>query len=145
MGLLLQRMRQLFSRPAFKRGAAMLVDAAIVIESFAVALLFRFAGNVAPEFWSTFWPFAIFAALAFLLLLYQGGATRSGVTQSPLRYSGIYQDVQKRGALGVPGGLLGGGGATAIAAGGTLHRGLRGGRDSEPQAGPALDHSLWGF
>jgi hypothetical protein len=45
MGLLLQRMRQLFSRPAFKRGAAMFVDAAIVIESFAVALLFPFNGN----------------------------------------------------------------------------------------------------
>ena len=44
------------SPPAFGRGAAMLVDAAIVIESFAVALLFRFNGNVEPPFWSTFWP-----------------------------------------------------------------------------------------
>jgi hypothetical protein len=66
MGLLLQRMRQLFSRPAFKRVAAMFVDAVIVIESFAVALLFRFNGNVEWEFWRTFWPFAIFAALASL-------------------------------------------------------------------------------
>src|SRR5215213_7918175 len=57
------------SPPAFRRGAAMLVDAAIVIESFAIALLFRFNGNVAPPFWNTFWPFAIFAALAFVLLL----------------------------------------------------------------------------
>ena len=31
---------------AFRRGAAMLVDALIVMESFAVALLFRFAGVV---------------------------------------------------------------------------------------------------
>jgi FlaA1/EpsC-like NDP-sugar epimerase len=67
----------------------MLVDAAIVIESFAVALLFRFAGNVDPEFWSTFWPFAIFAALAFVLLL-----NESGVYQSILRYTGIYQGVR---------------------------------------------------
>jgi FlaA1/EpsC-like NDP-sugar epimerase len=77
------------SPPAFRRGAAMLVDAAIVIESFAVALLFRFAGNVAPEFWSTFWPFAIFAAIAFVLLL-----NESGVYQSILRYTGIYQGVR---------------------------------------------------
>ena len=54
-------------------GAAMLVDAAIVIESFAVALLFRFNGNVEPPFWSTFWPFAIFASLAFVLLLNERG------------------------------------------------------------------------
>jgi FlaA1/EpsC-like NDP-sugar epimerase len=77
------------SPPAFRRTAAMVVDAAIVIESFAVALLFRFAGNVAPEFWSTFWPFAIFAALAFVLLL-----NESGVYQSILRYTGIYQGVR---------------------------------------------------
>src|ERR687894_144279 len=77
------------SPPAFRRGAAMLVDAAIVMESFAVALLFRFAGNVASEFWSTFWPFAIFAALAFVLLL-----NESGVYQSILRYTGIYQGVR---------------------------------------------------
>src|ERR687894_2543315 len=83
------------SPPAFRRGAAMLVDAAIVIESFAVALLFRFAGNVAPEFWSTFWPFAIFAALAFVLLLCQSGAYQSGVYQSTLRYSGIYQATRR--------------------------------------------------
>ena len=51
----------------------MLVDAAIVVESFAVALLFRFAGNVDPAFWSMFWLFAIFAALAFVLLLNERG------------------------------------------------------------------------
>ena len=105
------------SPPAFRRGAAMLVDAAIVIESFAVALLFRFAGNVAPEFWSTFWPFAIFAALAFVLLLYQSGAYQNGVYQSPLRYSGIYQEVDAE-ALVVPAWMLRIASATAIAAGG---------------------------
>ena len=79
----------------------MLVDAAIVIESFAVALLFRFAGNVAPEFWSTFWPFAIFAALAFVLLL-----NESGVYQSILRYTGIYQGVRVASATALAAGGL---------------------------------------
>ncbi|MGH3147249.1 MAG: hypothetical protein ACRDTR_15740, partial [Rubrobacter sp.] len=56
------RLQRAFHRspPAFRRGAAMLVDALIVMESFAVALLFRFAGEVEPEFWRTFWPFALF-------------------------------------------------------------------------------------
>ena len=48
----------------------MLVDAAIIMESFAVALLIRFNGEVVPLFWRTFWPLAIFAAVAFVLLLY---------------------------------------------------------------------------
>src|SRR5215216_8039328 len=99
---LLQRMGERFARPAgwmqrafrqsppaFRRGAAMLVDAAIVIESFAIALLFRFNGDVQREWWITFWPFAIFAALAFVLLL-----NESGVYQSILRYTGIYQGVR---------------------------------------------------
>ncbi|MDP8948583.1 MAG: polysaccharide biosynthesis protein [Actinomycetota bacterium] len=89
------------SPPAFRRGAAMLVDAAIVIESFAVALLFRFNGNVLPSFWSTFWPFAIFAALAFVLLL-----NESGVYQSILRYTGIYQGVRVASATAIAAGGL---------------------------------------
>jgi FlaA1/EpsC-like NDP-sugar epimerase len=89
------------SPPAFRRGAAMLVDAAIVVESFAVALLFRFAGKVAPEFWNTFWPFAIFAALAFVLLL-----NESGVYQSILRYTGIYQGVRVASATALAAGGL---------------------------------------
>src|SRR3712207_4561999 len=116
IGLFLQRMRQRLARPAFRRTAAMVVDAAIVIESFAVALLFRFAGNVAPEFWSTFWAFAIFAALAFVLLLYQSGAYQSGVYQSTLRYSGIYQEAGAE-ALVVPRWVLRVASASAIAAG----------------------------
>jgi FlaA1/EpsC-like NDP-sugar epimerase len=85
------RLQRAFHRspPAFRRGAAMLVDALIVIESFAVTLLFRFAGNVDPAFWRTFWPFAGFSALAFVLLL-----NRNGVYQSILRYTGIYQGVR---------------------------------------------------
>ena len=89
------------SPPAFRRGAAMLVDAALVIESFAVALLFRFNGEVAPAFWSTFWPFAIFAALAFVLLL-----NESGVYQSILRYTGIYQGVRVASATSIAAGGL---------------------------------------
>ena len=67
----------------------MLVDALIVIESFAIALLFRFAGEVPGAFWSLFWPFAIFSAVAFVLLL-----NGNGVYQSILRYTGIYQGVR---------------------------------------------------
>jgi FlaA1/EpsC-like NDP-sugar epimerase len=89
------------SPPAFRRGAAMLVDAAIVIESFAVALLFRFNGNVEPPFWNTFWPFAVFAALAFVLLL-----NESGVYQSILRYTGIYQGVRVASATAIAAGGL---------------------------------------
>ena len=79
----------------------MLGDAAIVVESFAVALLFRFAGNVDPAFWSMFWPFAIFAALAFVLLL-----NESGVYQSILRYTGIYQGVRVASATAIAAGGL---------------------------------------
>ena len=79
----------------------MLVDAAIVVESFAVALLFRFAGNVDPAFWSMFWPFAIFAALAFVLLL-----NESGVYRSILRYTGIYQGVRVASATAIAAGGL---------------------------------------
>jgi FlaA1/EpsC-like NDP-sugar epimerase len=89
------------SPPAFRRGAAMLVDGAIVIESFAIALLFRFNGNVVPPFWNTFWPFAIFAALAFVLLL-----NESGVYQSILRYTGIYQSVRVASATAIAAGGL---------------------------------------
>jgi FlaA1/EpsC-like NDP-sugar epimerase len=88
---LVDRLQRAFHRspPAFRRGAAMLVDALIVIESFAIALLFRFAGEVPGAFWSLFWPFAIFSAVAFVLLL-----NGNGVYQSILRYTGIYQGVR---------------------------------------------------
>src|SRR3712207_2129983 len=89
------------SPPAFRRGASMLVDAAIVIESFAVALLFRFNGSVPDAFWGMFWPFAIFAALAFVLLL-----NESGVYQSILRYTGIYQGVRVASATSIAAGGL---------------------------------------
>src|SRR5215211_8307361 len=97
------RLQRAFHRspPAFRRGAAMFVDALIVIESFAVALLFRFAGEVPGDFWRMFWPFALFSALAFVLLL-----NGNGVYQSILRYTGIYQGVRVLSATAMAAGGL---------------------------------------
>ncbi|CAN5161862.1 nucleoside-diphosphate sugar epimerase/dehydratase [soil metagenome] len=97
------RLQRAFHRspPAFRRGAAMLVDALIVMESFAVALLFRFAGEVPGDFWRMFWPFALFSALAFVLLL-----NGNGVYQSILRYTGIYQGVRVLSATAMAAGGL---------------------------------------
>ena len=96
------RQRIISQQAVFRRGVAMLVDAAIVIESFAASMLFRFNGQEMALFWTTFWPFAIFAALAFVVLLYESGVYQSGVySQGLLRYSGIYQEVGAE-ALVVP-------------------------------------------
>jgi FlaA1/EpsC-like NDP-sugar epimerase len=98
------RLQRAFHRspPAFRRGAAMLVDAVIVIESFAVTLIVRVAGDTAsPPFWPFFWPFAVFSALAFVLLL-----NRNGVYQSMLRYTGIYQGVRVLSATAMAAGGL---------------------------------------
>ncbi|CAN5766469.1 nucleoside-diphosphate sugar epimerase/dehydratase [soil metagenome] len=89
------------SPPALRRWAAMLVDAVIVMESFAVALLFRFNADVPSDFWFTFWPFAAFGALVFVALLYE-----SGVYQSILRYTGIYQGVRVASATAIATGTL---------------------------------------
>ena len=99
IGRLQQTFRQ--SPPAFRRWAAMLVDAFIVIESFAMALLFRFNGDVDARFWPSFWPFAAFSALVFVVLLYE-----SGVYQSILRYTGIYQGVKVASATAIATGIL---------------------------------------
>ena len=99
----------------------MLVDAAIVTESFAVALLFRFNGHVPAEFWSTFWVFAALASLVFVVLFYQSGVYQRGVYQSTLRYRGIYQDVSEaptEDVLVVPVWMLRMASVTSIAAGG---------------------------
>ncbi|HKH38798.1 MAG TPA: hypothetical protein VKA82_16720 [Rubrobacter sp.] len=88
------------SPPAFKRGAAMLADALIVVESFAVTLIVRVTGDAVAPSWPFFWPFAVFSALAFVLLL-----NWNGVYQGVLHHPALYQDVR----------LLS---ATAIAAGG---------------------------
>ena len=89
------------SPPGLRRVAAMLVDAAILMESFAVALLFRFNCNVQSEFWLTFWPSAFVAALIFVVLLHE-----SGVYQSILRYTGIYQGVRVASATSIAAGIL---------------------------------------
>jgi hypothetical protein len=105
----------------------MVVDAAIVIESFAVALLFRFDGHVPSTFWSTFWVFAALASLVFVALFYQSGVYRSGVYQSTLRYRGIYQDVSEaptEEALLVPVWMLRMASVTCIAAGGLFIAGF---------------------
>ena len=78
-----------------------MVDAIIVLESFAVALLFRFVGAVDQPFWLSFWPFAIFSAIVFVVLLWQ-----SGVYQSILRYTGIYQGVRVASATAIAAGVL---------------------------------------
>ncbi|MGH3089660.1 MAG: polysaccharide biosynthesis protein [Rubrobacteraceae bacterium] len=89
------------SPPGLRRGAAMLVDAAIVIESFVVALLFRFAGSVDQPFLISFWPFTLISAVLFVFLL-----RINGVYQSILRYTGIYQGVRIASATSIATGVL---------------------------------------
>jgi FlaA1/EpsC-like NDP-sugar epimerase len=97
------RLQRAFHRspPAFRRGAAMLVDALIVIESFAVTLIVRVSGDAVAPSWPFFWPFAVFSALAFVLLL-----NANGVYQSILRYTGIYQGVRVLSATAIAAGGL---------------------------------------
>jgi FlaA1/EpsC-like NDP-sugar epimerase len=98
-----ERLQRVFqnSPPGMRRGAAMLVDVAIVVESFAIALLFRFNGDVPPDFWRSFWPFAFLSATIFVALLYE-----SGVYQSVLRYTGIYQGVRVASATSIAAGII---------------------------------------
>ena len=111
------------SPPVLRRGAAMLVDAVIVLESFVVALLFRFNGDVPPAFLFTFWPFAVLSAFIFVALLYE-----SGVYQSILRYTGIYQGVRVASA-------------TAIATGGLFIADFASGKLLVAVTGKALGHN----
>ena len=96
----LQRTLQ-HSPPELRRVAAMLVDAAIVMESFAVALIFRFNGDIDPSWWITFWPSAILSAVIFVALLYE-----SGIYQSILRYTGIYQGIRVASATSIAAGII---------------------------------------
>src|SRR5919199_5053527 len=100
---LVDRLQRTFHRspPAFRRGAAMLVDALIVMESFAVVLIVRMTGDAQKPEWPFFWPFALFSALAFVLLL-----NESGVYRSILRYTGIYQGVRVASATSIAAGGL---------------------------------------
>jgi len=79
----------------------MLVDAGIVLESFAVALLFRFNGDMESAFYIAFWPSAVFSALVFVVLL-----RWSGVYESILRYTGIYQGIRVASATSIAAGTL---------------------------------------
>jgi FlaA1/EpsC-like NDP-sugar epimerase len=101
---LVDRLQRTFhhSPPAFRRGAAMFVDALIVIESFAVTLIVRVAGDAAEApSWPFFWPFAVFSALVYVLLL-----NESGVYRSILRYTGIHQGVRVLSATAIAAGGL---------------------------------------
>jgi len=81
---------------------AMLVDALIIMESFAVVLIVRVSGDAAPPAWPFFWPFAVFSALAFVLLL-----NANGVYQSIPSYNGgLYQDVRVLSATAIAAGGL---------------------------------------
>ncbi|MDQ3286627.1 MAG: polysaccharide biosynthesis protein, partial [Actinomycetota bacterium] len=84
-----------------RRVAAMVVDAIIVLESFVVALLFRFDAQVPEEFWTRFWPFAAFSAVVFVVLLFE-----SGVYRNVLRYTGVYQGVRVASATMFAAGIL---------------------------------------
>lgn len=61
------------SPPLLRRVAAMVVDAVIVLESFLVAFLLRFNGDVPTVLWPAFCAFAIFGAAIFVASLYASG------------------------------------------------------------------------
>lgn len=81
--------------------AAMFVDSLIVLESFVIALLFRFDASVPREYWASFWPFAAFSVVVFVALLFQ-----SGVYRNVLRYTGVYQGLRIASATAVAAGVL---------------------------------------
>jgi hypothetical protein len=93
---LAERLQRAFHRspPAFRRVLAMLVDALIVMESFALALIVRASGDAVAPSWPYFWPFAIFSALACVLLLNWNGVYRSVVSSGEIRQQGLYLDVR---------------------------------------------------
>jgi hypothetical protein len=93
---LVERLQRAFHRlpPAFRRGAVMLVDALIVMESFVVVLIVRVSGDAVAPSWPFFWPFAVFSALAFVLLLNWNGVYRSVVSSGEIRQQGLYLDVR---------------------------------------------------
>jgi FlaA1/EpsC-like NDP-sugar epimerase len=91
------------SPPAFRRSMAMLVDALIVMESFAVALIVRVSGDAVAPSWPFFWPFAVFSALAFVLLLNVNRVYQSIPRQAE---PGLYQDVRVLSATAIAAGGL---------------------------------------
>ena len=81
----------------------MLVDALIVMESFAVALIVRVSGDAVAPSWPFFWPFAVFSALAFVLLLNVNRVYQSIPRQAE---PGLYQDVRVLSATAIAAGGL---------------------------------------
>ena len=81
----------------------MLVDALIVIESFAVTLIVRVSGDAVAPSWPFFWPFAVFSALAFVLLLNVNRVYQSIPRQAE---PGLYQDVRVLSATAIAAGGL---------------------------------------
>ncbi|MDQ3911985.1 MAG: polysaccharide biosynthesis protein [Actinomycetota bacterium] len=79
----------------------MAVDALIVIESFTVALLFRFDAQVPPSYWRSFGPFALSAAVVFVAFLFE-----SGIYRHVLRYTGVYQGLRVASASVMATGVL---------------------------------------
>jgi hypothetical protein len=92
--------------PTLRRSIAMLVDALIVIESFALALIVRVSGDAVAPSWPFFWPFAVFSALAFVLLLNWNGVYRSVVSSGEIRQQGLYLDVRLLSASAMAAGRL---------------------------------------
>jgi FlaA1/EpsC-like NDP-sugar epimerase len=77
------------------------VDALIILESFLLAMLFRFDGSVPEEWWDSFWLFGALSAVVFIALLFE-----SGVYRSVLRYTGVYQGVRVASATFIATGVL---------------------------------------
>src|ERR687885_2778749 len=73
--IMLGRLRGLAypASPFVRRTAAVLVDALILVESFVVALLFRFDAQVPTNYWASFWWFAVLSTAVFIAFLFEGG------------------------------------------------------------------------
>jgi FlaA1/EpsC-like NDP-sugar epimerase len=78
-----------------------LVDALILVESFVVALLFRFDAQVPTNYWASFWWFAVLSTAVFIVFLLE-----SGVYKNVSRYTGVYQGVRVASATALATGVL---------------------------------------
>ena len=87
--------------PFVRRTAAVLVDALILVESFVVALLFRFDAQVPTNYWASFWWFAVLSTAVFIAFLLE-----SGVYKNVSRYTGVYQGVRVASATALATGVL---------------------------------------
>lgn len=60
------------------------INALVVLESFLLAMLYRFDGMVPEDYWYRFWPFALVSVVVFVVLL-----QRVGVVSAVLLAAGI--------------------------------------------------------